>query len=66
MSERAHEDFGGPIPDDWNWIDGHPFPPEAINISEVPRPRHNWGDVMICDQCGRAWLFQRQPLDFQI
>lgn len=23
---------------------------------EVPRPRHKWGDVVCCDECGRAWL----------
>lgn len=59
--EQAHEDFGGPIPDDWQWIDGHPFPPQWTSIVELPfRPRHNWGAVMVCDQCDRAWLFRKK------
>lgn len=32
-------------------------------ISEVPRPRHNWGDVVCCDECGRAWMIR--PADGQ-
>lgn len=31
-------------------------------FAEVPRPRHNWGDVVCCDDCGRAWLIDRSKL----
>lgn len=31
-------------------------------FSEVPRPRHDWGDVVCCDDCGRAWLIDRSKL----
>jgi hypothetical protein len=25
-------------------------------FTEVPRPRHAWGDIICCPDCGRAWL----------
>lgn len=25
-------------------------------LTEVPRPRHNWSDIVCCPECGRAWL----------
>jgi hypothetical protein len=32
--------------------------PDGVKMTEVPRPRHNWGDVLVCphDECGRAFL----------
>lgn len=56
---RAHTDWGGPIPADAQWVDGHPFPP-GVEAREVPRPRSKWRDVIVCDQCGRAWLIMRR------
>jgi hypothetical protein len=35
----------------------------AIKVEEVPRPRHAWGDVLCCDQCGRCWLLMPRPSD---
>ncbi|MEU0393844.1 hypothetical protein ABZ208_13875 [Streptomyces sp. NPDC006208] len=32
--------------------------PEGVQLAEVPRPRHDWGDVVHCpnDGCGRSFL----------
>jgi hypothetical protein len=41
--------------------------PEGYRLTEVPVPRHNWGDVKVCpneagvdfpegQECGKAWL----------
>jgi len=32
--------------------------PAGTRLVEVPVPRHNWGDVLVCpnEGCGRAWL----------
>jgi hypothetical protein len=27
-----------------------------IRVEEVPRPRHAWTDIIVCEACGRAWL----------
>ena len=29
-------------------------------FKEVPKPRHNWGDVSVCPECDRAWLILPQ------
>ena len=29
---------------------------DLSRFTEVPRPRHEWGDVVTCGECGRAWL----------
>lgn len=36
--------------------------PELEKITEVPVPRHAWGDVAICpdQECGRAFMFTRK------
>lgn len=55
-------DFSG-APDDWIVVDGHPFPPNLRVVAEVPVPRHDWGDVLVCFECDppRAWLTERAP-----
>ncbi|MEU7323346.1 hypothetical protein ABZ682_22765 [Streptomyces griseoviridis] len=32
--------------------------PEGASLTEVPRPRHDWGDVVHCpnDGCGQPFL----------
>jgi hypothetical protein len=32
--------------------------PPGKRLAEVPVPRHNWTDVLVCpnEGCGRAWL----------
>lgn len=32
--------------------------PEGIGLIDVPRPRHAWGDVLLCphDGCERAFM----------
>ncbi len=37
--------------------------PAGIVLTEVPRPRHDWGDVVVCpnsndagEECGRAFM----------
>ena len=35
----------------------------GIKVEEVPRPRHAWGDVLCCDECGRAWMLMPRPSD---
>lgn len=37
--------------------------PPGTMIAEVPMPRHNWTDVIICpnEGCGRAWLVLQRP-----
>lgn len=60
MTEPAHS--FEPLPEieqGWQWVDGHPFPGSLSEIEEVPPPRHAWGDVIICPDCGRAWIFKR-------
>lgn len=38
------------------------FPKDAV-LKEVPVPRHNWGDVLVCpnDGCGKAFLVVKAP-----
>ena len=30
--------------------------PIDIELTEIPRPRHAWPDVLVCPNCGRAFL----------
>ncbi|MFE0651017.1 hypothetical protein ACFVZH_20750 [Streptomyces sp. NPDC059534] len=32
--------------------------PDGVELKEVPRPRHDWGDVFNCpnDGCGRSFM----------
>jgi hypothetical protein len=30
--------------------------PPGVTMVEVPVPRHAWTDVLVCPNCGRAWL----------
>lgn len=37
--------------------------PDGVDLREVPRPRHAWGDVVACpnDGCERAFLVKTTP-----
>ena len=35
----------------------------GIHVEEVPRPRHGWGDVFPCPQCGRTWVLMPRTSD---
>jgi len=35
----------------------------GIKVEEVPRPRHAWGDVLCCNECGRAWMLMPRASD---
>ena len=37
--------------------------PPGVRVSEVPRPRHKWNDVLVCPNCGRAWLIHKESMD---
>jgi len=52
-------DFGGQVPDDWKWIDGHPFPPQIEVAGEISVPMNECSDVMVCHECNRAWLVRK-------
>jgi len=34
---------------------------DLTRLTEVPEPRHNWGDVSRCASCGRCWLVAPPP-----
>lgn len=43
--------------------------PEGVELTEVPAPRHDWGDVVVCPNgtgegleapCGRAFMFKQE------
>jgi hypothetical protein len=35
--------------------------PDGVDLTEVPRPRHAWGDVLNCpnDGCGRSFMVRQ-------
>ena len=35
--------------------------PEGVVLTEVPRPRHAWNDLLVCPDCERAWMVVAQP-----
>lgn len=36
--------------------------PAGVEMSTVPVPRHQWGDVFVCpNDCGRAFLILKGP-----
>ena len=35
---------------------------DLTRFTQVPRPRHAWGDVLCCSECGAAWLIAPKPL----
>lgn len=39
--------------------------PEGVRLAEVPPPRHHWNDVIVCPDCGRAWLVLGKPDESQ-
>lgn len=48
----------------WGEYKGHVFPQELIDsgrIHLIPRPRHKWHDVMVCD-CGTTFLIHPKRL----
>jgi hypothetical protein len=36
--------------------------PEGVELTPVPKPRHNWGDVAVCPHpgCDRAFLLSNK------
>lgn len=41
--------------------------PEGVNLVEVPRPRHAWGDVFNCpnDGCERSFMIRQDDTEEQ-
>lgn len=37
--------------------------PDGIELTEVPRPRHDWGDVFNCPNGGCGKSFMARPVD---
>lgn len=39
--------------------------PDGVELREVPRPRHAWGDVLNCpnDGCERSFLVVKEAAD---
>ena len=39
--------------------------PSGTELHEVPTPRHDWGDVIVCpnEDCGKAFLVVSNPHD---
>ncbi len=36
--------------------------PPNIRVTEVPPPRNDWPDVLICSHCGRAWRIHKDDM----
>lgn len=34
--------------------------PEGVTMTEVPRPRHAWSDIIHCPWCPRSFLWHRE------